>query len=86
MESAVFMSDISELQRVRQRILARYHSDPHVCVSLPRSKPELKAARAEITGVYAHIFQIETDVDGQTQQHSLQYADILLGSAQIAGL
>ena len=73
------MSDIYELEQIRQRILERYRSDPNirVNVSLRQPKLHLKNVPVKITGVYRHIFQVEEDSSGKPKRYALQYADVL---------
>ena len=78
-ESAGTMSDIYNLQQIRQRILERYRSDPkiRINVSLRQPRLHLNNVPVKITGVYRHIFQVEETSSGQPKRHALQYADVL---------
>ena len=78
-ESVGMMSDIYELEQIRQRISERYRSDPNIRinVSLRQPKLHLNNVPVAITGVYRHIFQIEETSSGQPKPHALQYADVL---------
>lgn len=84
-ESAGVMSDIHSIQRIRQRILERYQRDPmiHINVSLSKPKLHLTNVPVEITGVYAHIFQIEDSSSGQARRYTLQYTDVLTNNIEI---
>lgn len=79
------MNDMYNVQQLRQRILERYRSDPriHINVSLKQPKLRLSNVPVEITGVYAHIFQIEETTSGQVKRHTLQYTDVLLHHIEI---
>ena len=78
-ESVDIMSEIYELEQIRQRISERYRSDPNIRinVSLRQPKLHLNNVPVAITGVYRHIFQIEETSSGQPKRHALQYADVL---------
>lgn len=82
------MSDICDLQQIRQRILNRYRTDPmiRVNVSLTRPKLRLENVPAKLVGVYPYIFQIEEESSGRKVRHSLQYAAVLLHDIEIIGL
>lgn len=79
------MSELYELQQIRQRILERYHSNPiiHINVSLHQPKLKLNNVSVKITGVYRHIFQIEEIASGSTKRHTLQYTDVLLHNIEL---
>ena len=84
-ESVGIMSDIYNVQQIRQRILERYRSDPkiRINVSIKQSKLHLSNVPVEITGVYAHIFQIEENSSGQAKRHTLSYTDVLTHNIEI---
>lgn len=79
------MSDIYDLQQIRQQIAARCRSNPeiHINVSIARPKLRLTNIPALITGVYPNFFQIETEASGQKTRHTLQYTDVLLHNIEI---
>lgn len=79
------MSDGDTLRAIRDDIRARFERDPRVRlnVSLSRPKLRLEGVEAKITGVYAHIFQIEEQSSGEPRRHTLQYADVLLGAIEL---
>ncbi len=87
-ESVGIMSDIYNVQQIRLRILERYRSDPkiRINVSIAQSKLHLSNVPVEITGVYAHIFQIEENSSGQAKRHTLQYTDVLTHNIEILDL
>lgn len=87
-ESVGIMSDIYNLQQIRQRILERYRSDPkiRINVSLRQPRLHLNDVPVKITGVYRHIFQVEEDSSGQPKRHALQYADVLTHSIELLDL
>ena len=78
-ERVGMMSDIYELQPIRQRISERYRSDPNIPINVSLRQPKLRLSNVpvKITGVYRHIFQVEEDSSGQSKRHALQYADVL---------
>ena len=78
-ESVGMMTDIYELQQIRQRILERYRSDPNILINVSLRQPGLHSNNVpvKIAGVYRHIFQVEEDSSGQSKRHALQYADVL---------
>lgn len=82
------MNDMHSLQEIKARIQQRFQTDPniHVNISLQRPRLQLQNVEAKITGVYAHIFQIEEASSGQCRRHTLQYADVLLHSIDILEL
>lgn len=86
--SAGLMSDIQSVQQIRARILARCQHDPriHINVSIPQPKLRLSNVPVEITGVYAHLFQIEETTSGQAKRHTLPYTDVLLHNIEILDL
>ena len=87
-ESVGIMSDIYNLQQIRQRISERYRRDPNirVNVSLRQPKLHLNDVPAKITGVYRHIFQVEETSSGQPKRHALQYADVLTHNIELLDL
>lgn len=78
-ESVGMMSDIYELEQIRQRLLERYRSDPNIRINVSLRQPRLhlRDVPVKITGVYRHIFQVEETSSGQPKRHALQYADVL---------
>ena len=79
------MSDIYSLQQIRKRILERYRSNPKIRINVSITQPKLRLSNVpvEITGVYAHIFQIEETSSGQPKRHALQYTDVLTHNIEI---
>lgn len=79
------MSDIYSLQQIRKRILDRYRSNPKIRINVSITQPKLRLSNVpvEITGVYAHIFQIEETSSGQPKRHALQYTDVLTHNIEI---
>ena len=84
-ESLGIMSDNYELEQIRQRILERYRSDPKIRINVSIAQPKLHLSNVpvEITGVYAHIFQIEENSSGQAKRHTLSYTDVLTHNIEI---
>ena len=84
-ESVGIMSDNYEREQIRQRILERYRSDPKIRINVSIAQPKLHLSNVpvEITGVYAHIFQIEENSSGQAKRHTLSYADVLTHNIEI---
>ena len=76
---------MNEIQQIRQRILERYQRDPRICinVSIAKRKLHLNNVPVEITGVYAHIFQIEDTSSKPAKRYTLQYADVLTHNIEI---
>lgn len=87
-ESVGMMSDIYELQQIRQRISDRYRSDPNIRINVSLRQPKLRLndVPVKITGVYRHIFQVEEDSSGQPKRHALQYADVLTHDIELLDL
>ena len=79
---------MSEIQQIRQRISERYRRDPKVRINVSIARPRLRlnSVPVEITGVYAHIFQIEDTSSGQTNRYALQYTDVLTHNIEILDL
>ena len=84
-ESVGIMSDNYELEQIRQRILERYRSDPKIRINVSIAQPKLHLSNVpvEITGVYAHIFQIEENSSGQAKRHTLSCTDVLTHNIEI---
>ena len=82
------MSDIYNIQQMRQHILERYQTDPKIRINVSLAQPKLHLSNipVEITGVYAHIFQIEETSSGQAKRHTLQYTDVLTHNIEILNL
>ena len=78
-ESVGMMSEIYNVQQIRQRILERYRSAPKIRINVSITQPKLRLSNVlvEITGVYAHVFQIEENSSGQAKRHTLSYTDVL---------
>lgn len=78
-ESVGMMSDIYELEQIRQRISERYRSNPNIRINVSLRQPRLhlRDVPVKITGVYRHIFQVEETSSGQPKRHAPQYADVL---------
>ena len=87
-ESVGIMSDIYNLQQIRQRILERYRRDPNIRVNVSLRQPRLHLndVPMKITGVYRHIFQVEETSSGQLKRHALQYADVLTHDIELLDL
>lgn len=79
---------MSEIQQIRQRILERYQREPKIRINVSMVKPKLQLnyVPVTITGVYAHIFQIEENSSGQAKRHTLQYTDVLTHNIEILDL
>ncbi len=73
-----FMQKLTELYRTQP--------DIHVDIFLSRPRTEIKNANARLVGVYRHIFRIEIEKDGKTEQYSIQYGELSTGSIKIAEL
>ena len=73
------MSDIYNIQQIRQELLDRYRRNPEIRINVSIARPRLRLSNVpvKITGVYAHIFQIEEASSGQVKRHTLQYTDVL---------
>ena len=84
-ESVDIMSDIYNVQQIRQHILERYRSDPKIRINVSIAQPKLHLSNVpvEITGAYAHIFQIEENSSGQAKRHTLSYTDVLTHNIEI---
>ena len=80
-ESVDTMSDIYELQKIRQHISERYRTDP-----IAHPKLHLSNVPVEITGVYRNIFQVEDTSSGQPKRYALQYKDVLTHNIEILDL
>ena len=87
-ESVGMMSDIYELEQIRQRISERYRRDPNIRVNVSLRQPRLHLndVPVKITGVYRHIFQVEETSSGQLKRHALQYADVLTHDIELLDL
>ena len=87
-ESAGIMNDIYNVQQIRQSILERYRTNPKIRINVSIAQPKLHLSNVpvEITGVYAHIFQIEESSSGQAKRHTLQYTDALTHNIEILDL
>lgn len=79
------MSDMYNMPQIQQCILERYQSNPKIRINVNITKPKLRLQNvpATITGVYAHIFQIEEALSGRTRRHTLQYTDVLTHNIEI---
>ena len=79
------MSEIYGLEQIRRRISERYRSDPKIRINVSIAQPKLHLSNVpvEITGVYAHIFQIEEKSSGQAKRHTLSYTDVLTHNIEI---
>ncbi len=73
------------LEKIKTRISELYKTNPEIVMDVALSRPRLTLQNAEatITGVYPHIFQITENSSGAPKSHTLQYADILIGSIVI---
>ena len=87
-ESVGIMSDNYELEQIRQRISERYRSDPNIRINVSIAQPKLHLSNVpvEITGVYAHIFQIEENSSGQAKRYTLSYTDVLTHNIKLLDL
>ena len=87
-ESVGMMSDIYNVQQIRQRISERYRSDPNIRINVSLRQPRLHLNNVpvKITGVYRHIFQVEETSSGQPKRHALQYADVLTHDIELLGI
>ena len=82
------MSDIYELEQIRQRILERYRSNPNIRINVSLRQPRLHLNNVpvRIAGVYRHIFQVEETSSGQAKRHTLSYTDVLTHNIEILDL
>ena len=82
------MSELYELQQIRQRISERYPSNPNIRINVSLRKPKLNLNNisVRITGVYKHIFQIEETSSKSTKRYTLQYTDVLLHNIELLDL
>ena len=87
-ESVGMMSDIYELEQIRQRISECYRSNPNIRINVSLRQPRLHLNNVpvKITGVYRHIFQVEETSSGQPKRHALQYADVLTPDSELLDL
>lgn len=76
---------IYNIQQIRQRVLTRYQRNSSIRINISITQPKLHLSNipAKITGVYAHIFQIEEFSSGKTVRHTLQYTDVLTHNVEI---
>ena len=79
---------MSTLDRIKDKVKARFEIDPnvHVNVCLTHPKLHLENDEAVIKGVYPHVFRLEEYSTGNPQCHTLQYTDILINRIQIIEL
>ena len=79
---------MTELNMIKKDILHLYKTNPniHMDVSISRPKISLKNAKATITGIYPHIFQITENSSGVPKNHTIQYVDILTKNIAILEL
>ena len=68
------------LEQIREKVKARFESDPnvHANVSLARPRLHLENDPAVIKGVYPNVFRLEEYSKGKPTVHTLQYSDILI--------
>ena len=87
-ESVGIMSEIYGLEQIRRRISERYRSDPKIRINVSIAQPKLHLSNVpvEITGVYAHIFQIEENSSGQAKRYTLSYTDVLTHNIKLLDL
>ena len=87
-ESVDIMSEIYGLEQIRRRISERYRSDPKIRINVSIAQPKLHLSNVpvEITGVYAHIFQIEENSSGQAKRYTLSYTDVLTHNIKLLDL
>ena len=87
-ESVDIMSEIYELEQIRQRISERYLSDPNIRINVFLRQPRLHLndVPVKITGVYRNIFQVEDTSSGQPKHYALQYKDVLTHNIEILDL
>lgn len=79
------MNDIRDIQQVRQYLQGRLQRNPKLRVNVELSQPKIhmQDVTVTLTGVYAHIFEVEEATSGTKKRHTLQYADVLLRHIQI---
>ncbi len=79
------MSLNDTIYEIREK-LKKLNPEIHINVNLPKPKLNLKNEPVKITGIYAHIFQIEEYSTGVPVKYTLQYSDILIKRIEIIEL
>lgn len=74
---------MNDIRQIRQRILERYQRDPQIRVNVSIARLHLNDIPVKISGVYAHIFQVEESSSGLTKRYTLQYTDVLTHNIEI---
>ncbi len=72
--------------REKMKKLVAVNPNVHINVSLSKPRLNLKNEPVKITGIYAHIFQIEEYSSGAPIRYTLQYADVLIKRIEIIEL
>ncbi len=80
------MNDLTFNLREKIKKLVSQNANIHINVSLSKPKLNLKNEPVKITGVYAHIFQIEEYSTGVPVRYTLQYADVIIKRIEIIEL
>ncbi len=86
MERTVKINDLTFAVREKIKKLVAKNPNVHINVNLSKPRINLKNESVKITGVYAHIFQIEEYSTGVPVRYTLQYADILIKNIEILEL
>lgn len=73
---------------IREKLANLLRTQPviHVSVHMTKPKRSLENVEVRLTGVYAHIFQIEESTSGAVRRHTLQYADVITKQIEISEL
>lgn len=82
---------MNETEKVRAEIKKLYETNPHIHLNMTVKHPgvTLTNAPATITGVYSHIFQIESDeidILDILKRYTVQYSEVLMGNVEIVEL
>ncbi len=80
------MNDL--VYNLREKLKKLYVENPnlHINVNLAKPKLNLINEQVKLTGVYAHIFQIEEYSTGVPVRYTLQYADVIIKRIEIKEL
>lgn len=76
---------MNETEKIRAKIKKLYETNPHIHLNMTVQHPgvTLTNTPATITGVYSHIFQIESDEIDILKRYTVQYSEVLMGKVEI---
>ena len=79
---------VMDINDIKAKMTELYNKNVeiHVGVHSKRAKINVVSVPARITGIYKHLFMIETMENGMKKSYTVQYTDLFIGKVKIKEL